>query len=101
VARLSLLVEVETLRGIVTPGANPERPGKVAAAPAPHEPITHVENDQATHDDSAAANIAAIARSYTCKYCAAPGLTAAELMTHGRRHARHGTCPGEAIHTSA
>jgi hypothetical protein len=101
VARLSLLVEVETLRGIVAQGADPERPGKVAAALAPHEPITHVENDQATRDDSAAANIAAIARSYTCKYCTAPGLTAAELMTHGRRHARYGACEGAAIQTSA
>jgi hypothetical protein len=84
VARLSLLVEVETLRGIVAQDAT--------RANEPHTTERH---------DSALQNIAAItdsvaepARSYTCKYCRTDGLTASELMTHGRRHARYGACAG-------
>jgi hypothetical protein len=88
VARLSLLVEVETLRGIVTQGAGHDTPANRPETPPSME-------------DSAPEHIAAItdsapepSRSYTCKYCAAPGLTASELMTHGRLHSRYGACVG-------
>lgn len=83
VARLSLLVEVETLRGLVARGAEPRSPAEPPATEAPAI---------AADDRSAAANIAAISRTYRCKYCDATELSAAELMTHGRRHARYGTC---------
>ncbi|NTU81988.1 MAG: hypothetical protein HGA45_21855 [Chloroflexales bacterium] len=80
VARLSLLVEVETLRGLVARGAEPPEP------PATDAPAI------AADDRAAAANIVAISRTYRCKYCDATELSASELMTHGRRHARYGTC---------
>jgi hypothetical protein len=93
VARLSLLVEVETLRGIVAQGAA-------------HCADAHTTDASAPKKDPAPEHIAAIAestpeasRSYTCKYCTAPGLTASELMTHGRLHARYGSCEGAAIQT--
>lgn len=34
------------------------------------------------------------ARDYTCKHCGQAGLTSAELMAHGRRQKRHGSCQG-------
>lgn len=37
------------------------------------------------------------ARDYTCKHCRQGGLTSAELMAHGRRHKRHGSCQGVAV----
>jgi hypothetical protein len=90
VARLSLLVEVETLRGIVaqeegTQGASTQEPGSSPSAVTP-------ATDAPEH--SASENIAAIARTYRCKYCGDEALSASELMTHGRRHARYGTCAG-------
>ena len=85
VARLSLLVEVETLRGIVAQGTDTQEPGSSLSAVTP-------EAD--ARDDTASGNIAAIARTYRCKYCGDEALSASELMTHGRRHARYGTCAG-------
>jgi hypothetical protein len=83
VARLSLLVEVETLRGLVAQGAELRSPAEPPATVAPAI---------AADDGAAAANIAAISRTYRCKYCDATELSASELMTHGRRRARYGTC---------
>ncbi|NTU85225.1 MAG: hypothetical protein HGA45_38695 [Chloroflexales bacterium] len=91
VARLSLLVEVETLRGIVAQGAGPDpAPAPSAVTPETDAPVLPAL------DDPAPANIAAIARTYRCKYCGDEALSASELMTHGRRHARYGACSGPA-----
>jgi hypothetical protein len=95
VARLSLLVEVETLRGIVAQGIGAQETSTQepdsspsAVTPATDAPVT------AALDDTASGNIAAIARTYRCKYCGDEALSASELMTHGRRHARYGACAG-------
>lgn len=94
VARLSLLVEVETLRGIVTQGAATAEPN--GSTPTSSTAARTAPTDAAALDDSAPTHIAAIARTYRCKYCGADALSASELMTHGRRHARYGTCTGAA-----
>jgi len=85
VARLGLLVEVETLRGIVTQETGTPEPG---SSPSAVTPATDAR------DDPPSENIAAIARTYRCKYCGGEALSASELMTHGRRHARYGVCNG-------
>jgi len=37
------------------------------------------------------------ARDYTCKHCGGGGLTSAELMAHGRRVKRYGSCQGAQV----
>lgn len=85
VARLSLLVEVETLRGIVAQGADTQEP---SSSPSAVRPATDAR------DHTASGNIGTIARTYRCKYCGDEALSASDLMTHGRRHARYGACSG-------
>jgi hypothetical protein len=60
------------------------------------QPATVVSMSQAAHVDTASEHIADVrettpgepARDRTCKHCGMPGLTMAEVMEHGRRHAR-------------
>jgi hypothetical protein len=40
------------------------------------------------------------AHDRTCKYCGESGLTAADIMAHGRARSRHGSC-GDALRASA
>lgn len=65
----------------------------------------------AARDDSASAHIGAVrddapapasivARDRTCRRCGATGLSAAEVMAHGREYARHGAC-GAGRHVAA
>lgn len=37
------------------------------------------------------------ARDYACKHCGQGGLTSAELMAHGRRRKRYGSCQGAQV----
>lgn len=57
----------------------------------------------AVHDDAdpfAELNEPIAARDRTCKYCQATGLTAAELMAHGRMRRKHGTCQPHTAHAA-
>jgi hypothetical protein len=108
VARLSLLVEVETLRGIVAQGAtyradapatpisppeeSPETPQlawareEVAAPELVAWPAT--EDSELRTELPAGSSSSTPARIYGCKHCGATGLTKSEQMIHGKRHAR-------------
>lgn len=118
--RAALLVDVETLRGLVTTPATPEQPPAqqaceggapprvVAVAELAHEraelletppqalELTEAPVSAGAEVASAPTHVAAVATTpaadRTCKYCKAAGLTMTELMVHGRQRSRYGTC---------
>jgi hypothetical protein len=109
VARLSLLVEVETLRGIVAQGADTARPEAQAAMPtSPPNETPEVRQIAWAREEinspalvawptietlgdntpPVAGNTSNAATIYRCRHCGAEGLTKGEQLEHGRRHAR-------------
>jgi hypothetical protein len=109
VARLSLLVEVETLRGIVVQGADTDHPEVRATMPtSPPEETAEVRQiawareelgppervarpgiaTPTVNANPVAGNTSNAATIYRCRHCGAEGLTKGEQLEHGRRHAR-------------